>query len=238
MYGLFGAVILMLQFACQPSPETVIRFSPVLNNQPLSCDSKGNIVTTDIILDRLSWFVSELKVNGNKVFIAEGSSGHPELALLGASCNDSPNWSFSIMSEVQSADSLKFTLGVPFSLNHLLPLTQPPPLNDSSMFWSWQNGHKFLRLDISSPKAWSFHLGSTGCQSESAMRAPTQPCSNTNLLSVSLDNYQVDKPIIFNLSRLLAGVDILSDNHCMSQPERQSCKQILTNLATQTVFYQ
>ncbi len=44
---------------------------------------------------------------------------------------------------------LRFTLGVPFDLDHLESSTAPSPLNMTAMQWSWQNGYKFLRAEVS-----------------------------------------------------------------------------------------
>ena len=71
-------------------------------------------------------------------------------------------------------EAVEFQLGVPFAGNHGNPLRAEPPLDVPSMFWTWQSGHKFLRLDLGD--RWSFHLGSTGCMSASAVRAPSGQC--------------------------------------------------------------
>ncbi len=69
---------------------------------------------------------------------------------------------------------IRFTVGVPFDLNHANPLTAAAPLDRGPLFWTWQSGYKFLRADFD---ASSFHLGSTGCSSASALRPPAQACS-------------------------------------------------------------
>ena len=43
---------------------------------------------------------------------------------------------------------LVFDLGVPFELNHADATTAPSPLNVSSLFWSWQGGYKFARIEL------------------------------------------------------------------------------------------
>lgn len=43
---------------------------------------------------------------------------------------------------------LRFTLGVPFDLNHGDPTLAESPLNLSAMFWAWQSGYKFLKIDM------------------------------------------------------------------------------------------
>ena len=61
-----------------------------------------------------------------------------------------------------------FDLGVPFAMNHADVATAKAPLNLKAMWWNWQGGYKFLRVDFKSnapaPKDTFFvHLGSTGC---------------------------------------------------------------------------
>lgn len=43
---------------------------------------------------------------------------------------------------------MRFTLGIPFELNHSDPTIAPSPLNISGMFWVWQSGYKFVKLDM------------------------------------------------------------------------------------------
>ena len=102
--------------------------------------------------------------------------------------------------------ALEFDLGVPFERNHANPLTAPPPLNAASMFWTWQTGYKFLRLDLGTD--WSFHLGSTGCVSESAVRPP-EACRQPNRATIRLPAAAAfDGVVAVDLDGLLAGIDI------------------------------
>jgi uncharacterized repeat protein (TIGR04052 family) len=85
---------------------------------------------------------------------------------------------------------IRFTLGVPFELNHANPMTAAAPLNRGDLFWSWQSGYKFLRVDLAdAAREWSFHLGSTGCVSASALRAPESPCAQPNRVKVELRGF-------------------------------------------------
>lgn len=82
---------------------------------------------------------------------------------------------------------VRFTLGVPFESNHANPLTAAPPLNRSELFWTWQSGYKFLRADLAEDqREWSFHLGSTGCSSASALRPPSTQCAQPNRVRVEI----------------------------------------------------
>ena len=49
--------------------------------------------------------------------------------------------------------SLQFTMGVPEDLNHEDAAIAPSPLNLSSMWWNWQGGYKFLRIDLETDEA-------------------------------------------------------------------------------------
>lgn len=133
--------------------------------------------------------------------------------------------------------NLRFTVGLPFEENHANPLTQVSPLNDSSMFWSWQNGHKFLRLDLSNTadaeKSFSYHLGSIGCESVAAVRSPEQACAFTNRVEVILPMSQLDYDLGLALSvpTITAQVNLNDSNGCMFEsPEAQPCRQLLKNL--------
>jgi uncharacterized repeat protein (TIGR04052 family) len=107
------------------------------------------------------------------------------------------NSNFSIRGEVGNPrfsgaelSGIRFTMGVPFELNHANPMTAAAPLNRGDLFWSWQSGYKFLRVDLADPAGeWSFHLGSTGCVSASAVRAPESPCAQPNRVKVQLRGF-------------------------------------------------
>ena len=49
-----------------------------------------------------------------------------------------------------SYSGVRFTMGVPFELNHGDPTVAPSPLNITAMFWNWQGGYKFLKADMNS----------------------------------------------------------------------------------------
>ena len=127
-------------------------------------------------------------------------------------------------------DAIEFLLGIPFERNHGNPLAAAPPLNVPSMFWTWQSGYKFVRLDIGND--WSFHLGSTGCVSASAVRPPGEPCRQPNIARIRLAN---DAPqvgtIAVDLDALLAHIDTAVEDNCMAAyADREACRRLLANL--------
>ncbi|WP_026193671.1 MbnP family copper-binding protein [Teredinibacter turnerae] len=120
---------------------------------------------------------------------------------------------------------LRFTVGVPEALNHANPLTAAFPLNDSGMFWSWQQGYKFLRIDATGSNKWALHVGSTGCQSPSAIRPPASPCTQSNRVTITLPDYNpASDQIAVDIRALAALVDkhASSSLEPMNSPERIS----------------
>ena len=127
-------------------------------------------------------------------------------------------------------EAIEFMLGIPFHRNHGNPLLAEAPLNVPSMFWSWQSGYKFVRLDIAND--WSFHLGSTGCLSASAVRPPVAPCRQPNAARIRLaGNAPTMGTIVIHLDSLLAGIDIGSEGNCMdAYADRKACRELLARL--------
>ena len=167
------------------------------------------------------------------------------VGLLGEVCGENnktengsgnANWqlNFSSDEDLSQVSEIRFTLGIPFEFNHLNPLTQASPLNDSSMFWVWQSGHKFLRLEMENKTDdWIFHLGSTGCKAPSAMRAPKVPCINSNRVTFELSINQgaeVKNSITFDLAKLFNGLKLRGDNSCQSDTDNPTCQQLFNNL--------
>ena len=125
--------------------------------------------------------------------------------------------------------ALEFELGVPFERNHANPLAAPAPLNVPSMFWTWQTGYKFLRLDIGTD--WSFHLGSTGCISESAVRPP-EGCGQPNRVTIRLPaEAAFEGATVVDLDTLLADVDTASAASCVDDyGDLALCRRLLARL--------
>jgi uncharacterized repeat protein (TIGR04052 family) len=111
---------------------------------------------------------------------------------------------------------IRFTVGVPFELNHGNPLNASAPLNAGDLFWTWQSGYKFMRIDLADSGAeWSFHLGSTGCASASAVRAPEHRCAQPNLMRVELHGFDpLRVPIQVRLNELIESMRAPASGTC------------------------
>lgn len=100
---------------------------------------------------------------------------------------------------------IRLIIGVPFELNHANVLTAAAPLDRGEMFWNWQSGHKFLRVDFAAAnREWSFHVGSTGCSSASALRPPAQPCAEPNEMRIELEGNPLQAAVRLRLEPLIA----------------------------------
>lgn len=124
-------------------------------------------------------------------------------------------------------EGVRFTVGVPFELNHLNDATAPAPLNSPGMFWQWQDGYKFLRVDFLpvGGDRWNVHLGSRACDNAENPNSvpPAGECGRSNRGWVELPNYSLGTPIRMDLSQLVAGADLscnvdMSPPGCMSAP--------------------
>lgn len=131
---------------------------------------------------------------------------------------------------------IAFELGVPFELNHLDISTAASPLNLDAMWWGWQVGFKFLRVDMTANgEPYFIHLGSTGCASANETTAPDAPCSKSNRLEVSMDNFDTSKNfVIADLASLVNGVGLSKSEPrppgCMSGPDDPDCTALFPNL--------
>jgi uncharacterized repeat protein (TIGR04052 family) len=143
---------------------------------------------------------------------------------------------------------VRFKLGVPFERNHGDAALAPSPLNVSSLFWSWNGGYKFARLDFSvvgekapdgGPASFVFHLGSTGCVGEPGAGGVTS-CDKPNLPSFDLPLPGAvagdlgGHLIVLDAAALLADVDVAKDAGgmpgCMSGPDDPECASLFARI--------
>lgn len=129
----------------------------------------------------------------------EGCEGNPETRLV-------------VNGTAPAGDyvGVRFTVGVPFGVNHADASVAASPLNITDMFWAWQSGYKFVRIDGASTglPAWRFHLGSTGCMGDPAAGGVTS-CAAPNRVSVSLMNMDpATDTIRMDIAELLSTVDL------------------------------
>jgi uncharacterized repeat protein (TIGR04052 family) len=130
-----------------------------------------------------------------------------------------------------------FTVGVPFALNHADAATAASPLNLSTMFWSWQSGYKFVRVDGVStglPGGAVFHLGSTMCEADD--NGTITACDNPNRAAIHIDSFDpAMDTVLFDIAALFADADLDTNQEqsmsvCMSDPADLDCAPIFASL--------
>lgn len=132
---------------------------------------------------------------------------------------------------------LRFTLGVPEDLNHADQTTAAAPLDLTSLFWSWNGGYKFLRIDHTSeaqPEGWFVHLGSTGCTPSGDPTVPATSCSNPHRPTFEFASFDWETDeVAADLGALLADSDVSRNTGakgCMSFPSDPECAVVMNNL--------
>ena len=255
-FVLFSQISVWGQSGSQERVE--ISFAGRLAGKPFACGAQYDGVGTKkstVTPQDLRFFVSDIELldaNGKAVPVTLDQDGvwqYKSLTLIdledgkGACRNGNPAMHTGATGTVPAGNyrGLRFTVGVPFELDHISPLSAPSPLNMTAMFWSWQGGYKFIRAEVAlvgnsanaagpmvenkapahteapgdrSPRSSGFpvHLGSTGCASASPTTAPATECKNPNRVSVTLPVFDAAKDVvIFDLGKLLADLDVTTN---------------------------
>ena len=247
-----------------------VQFVPYFNLQAIKCDGlfRNNENKQNKLwrIHSLGFYASSLYLNNDPqaLNLLENDWQLPHLSLLwfANNCGQAANvvaknhqLSFTLPTQKswQQASSLSFVVAVPFEDNHQNPLLQKSPLNMPEMFWSWRNGHKFMRLDMSQISTgenseqqannWSFHLGSLACESASSLRSPIKPCKQANRFRIHLDlsKFGQQKPntitVKFDIAQLVKHIELGQAQSCMFDYSQQTqCNTIINNLEQNSVF--
>jgi len=189
--------------------------------------------------------VTLVDANGGETPVELDQDGvwqHENLALLdfengsGPCVNGTAATNTSVRGVADGGDytAVKFTLGVPFELNHIDQTTAPAPLDLSAMFWSWNGGYKFARIDHTSaarPTGWNVHLGSTGCTPGGGPTVVPTTCANENRIEVTLDMDPETGVVVADYGALLAAADVSVNvagaPGCMSFPGDPDCPPVM-----------
>lgn len=242
--------------------RVILTFVPSFEGNRVQCDQLLTIHDKEWRISAFSMFVSAFSFTNSEPIILDDNTWQSQQVALIRSATDCKQGMYNVSVQGTSASirSLKqageseninvsFMLGVPFALNHQNPLLQASPLNDSSMFWVWRNGYKFLRWDMQSEAdadSWSFHLGSVGCESPAMVRAPRKPCAQANTLPVDLvltddavkwQDDDLHLTVRVNLDKMMSGIVPTRERTCMfSGIDNTACVQLLQNMSRSDVF--
>lgn len=148
----------------------------------------------------------------------------------------------SIRGTVESghAARIHFTVGVPFALNHGDATTAPAPLDETPLFWSWNFGYKFIKVELATtgqPDGFFLHLGSTGCEGDGA--GNVSACSEPNRVDAEIPLANGFDParnvVVLDVAKLLSDSDVDVNTPetapgCMSFPGDPECPPIFAHL--------
>ena len=136
---------------------------------------------------------------------------------------------------------LKFRVGLPEHLNHLLVDALPSPLNQSAMYWSWTSGYRFLRVEgfdskLAGLPGGLLHLGATAC-ALNVSGDPTQgaSCTYPNSFEVAFSSFEPEtNTVVFDIGTLFKDTDLAVNAGgvvgCMSALDDPECPPIFRKL--------
>lgn len=272
-----GSLIpLVDQVRAAETQRVTIRFHAKVGNQLFQCGDHYALGTsaTMVAPTDFRFYVSEVSlidVNGNAVPMTleqDGKWQYQSVALLdfenkvGACANGTQDTHDHLSGTVPVGDyrGIRFTMGVPVDLNHADATLAASPLNLTSLWWNWQGGYKFLRIDLApvhrssddatrewvahevspvhplhdSVQGFAIHLGSTGCQPNTSL-PEGMSCANPNRAEVTLELDPMQDVIVADLAALVASTDIATNQPntpagCMASPEDLDCLGIMHNV--------
>ncbi|MEO1067643.1 MAG: MbnP family copper-binding protein [Cyanobacteria bacterium J06638_6] len=272
--GLTALTAWQQQAAAIESQMVTINFAAQVGEATFACGEtyELGLASTPVSAMDFRFYVSQvamLDADGNEVPLVlqqDGRWQHQDVALLdfedksGACANGTPETRTQVIGSVPAGDytGLKFTLGVPFNLNHIDSTLAPSPLNLTSMWWNWNAGYKFARIDLmpmadmaqvrqdghgsghggadhgSAAQAFAIHLGSVGCQMDAA-EAPVV-CSIPNRAEVVMADFDPEQDVVIADLAALVDTTNLAKNAentvvgCMSSPADGDCAGIMQML--------
>lgn len=242
--------IFLLWMGCSNEPKgnpITLSFQAKVGDQDFACDKVFEGVGADsakVEFEDFRLFVHNLRLvssSGKEVPIAlkqDGKWQQKNVAMLdfenkkGKCSSGTEETRTRIEGSIPEGtyQGLRFTLGVPFELNHINAFEASAPLNTTSMFWGWQGGFKFLRVDITTEKkeGFIFHLGSIGCELNKDKKVTR--CDMPNRPEVKLDNFKPGKSVVLVDLKSLFSKTKLNQNQkdtpggCMSTPNDSDCQ--------------
>ncbi|MBW4618622.1 MAG: metallo-mystery pair system four-Cys motif protein [Cyanosarcina radialis HA8281-LM2] len=246
-----------------------VRFQAKVGSQPFRCDRSYTLGKPASKVQPLDFrlYVSDvalLDAKGNAVPLKlepDKRWQHENVALLdfedksGGCANGTVETNDRIVGTVPAGKytGLKLTVGVPFELNHADATLAPSPLNLTSLWWNWQFGYKFARIDLGQQHqmgalkgdsgghghegnvGFAIHLGSTGCQMAEGSQRPSS-CNYPNTSTIVLKNFDPNKSVVIaDLAALVANTDLSTNQPktapgCMSEPNDRDCSGIMSAL--------
>jgi uncharacterized repeat protein (TIGR04052 family) len=236
--------------------SVTLRFKPMVGDKAFACgESYEGIGTTNskITPTDFRFYVHNVRLidaSGKETPIALEQDGKwqvENIALLdfengsGPCANGTAETNDVIKGKAPAGNytGVKFSVGVPFERNHADPAKAPSPLNLTQLFWVWNAGYKFARIEMNTtglPQGWFLHLGSTGCQpGETRQTIPTK-CEFANRAEITLTNFNANGDVVItDLKGLFDGANLDVNQEktargCMSAQNDADCAPLFANI--------
>ena len=229
------------------SQQVELAFAAMVGAEPFVCGQEYSDLGADgasLVLSDFRFYVQEVELKNSAgtwvpLVLDENKFQSGNVALLDF-CGDigTEEMNERAVGTVPAGqyDGLRFKMGVPFEINHANHSTAPSPLNLTSLFWNWQGGYKFLRIDSGqfSANDWRMHLGSTGCEGDAQAGGVTS-CANSNRVEVEWDTFDADaNTVVADYAALVDGAtlgdDQAADVGCTAKPTDTDCGPLFQNL--------
>ena len=243
---LFVAIATFLLICCADKNSTPINinFALTYQNHPISCGpnttNKLPFSLTDFRLYLHNIELQDQQNQWHQIKLTNNQWQNDSTVLLDfedasgdcTSGNLPTNTQISGLS-IESPKAIRFTLGVPFELNHQNPLTAKAPLNESTMHWHWQSGYKFLRAEFKQVLEQKneqqhanlrLHIGSLQCKGEVNN---ISHCEKPNRATYTIANFDAAKSITIAIDKLINFNSQSTNLTCMGNNERPWCANAL-----------
>ena len=242
---LFVVITIFLLTACSDKNTTPIKlnFALTYQNHPISCEpnttEKLHFSLSDFRLYLHNIELQDQQNQWHQVKLTNNQWQNDSTALLDfenasddcASGNEPTNTQISGLS-IDNPKAVRFTLGVPFELNHQNPLTAKAPLNESTMHWHWQSGYKFLRAEFKQQIQQEneqqanlrLHIGSLQCKGEVNN---ISHCEKPNRTTYTIDDFDINQNITIAIDKIIDFYSQSNNLTCMGNNERPWCANAL-----------
>lgn len=235
------------------SQAVEINFEARVGNTPFHCADKYpsiGMAGTEISLTDFRLYVHDVRLTTSDAqevpleLEQDGKWQYQNVALLdfedksGGCSNGTTELNTKIIGKVPAGTytGLVFKVGVPFDLNHNDAAAAPSPLNLTGLFWSWNDGYKFLRID-SVPTAgggpFLAHLGSTECMADANGKITSCARENRPVVQWPMFDTATNK-VVIDYAALVANNDLTVNGGgapgCMSGKDDPECGPLLGQL--------
>ncbi|WP_437314134.1 MbnP family copper-binding protein [Sorangium sp. So ce385] len=229
-----------------------LTFEARVKDEVFSCSGTYAVgaAATDVKLNDFRLYIHDVRLHradGEKVPLTLEQDGKWQLENLvlldfedksGSCANGTQETNGRVLGTVPAGDydGLSFKLGVPFERNHGDASVAPSPLNLTGLFWSWNHGYKFLRIDSVSEQGenpFIIHVGSTGCVAGDG--GEVTACDRPNVAEIVFEGIDpLATKVLVDYGALVADTDVSANAGgtpgCMSDATDPDCPPLFTHL--------